>query len=171
MHYNGLLISFPKELKLFIAAFVVVLSIGFFTGLLFVSQTSTNSPDGIVENYNGNEDDDEAAVMKFKKGSREMLTIVHTHILSMSFIFFLLGGLVWLTKLPKKWKLFLTLEPFVSVLLTFGGIYLIWMNVLWMKYVVMFSGFLMTATFVVSSFLVLYQLSLKPAQAGSSNPN
>lgn len=164
MHYNGLLLSFPKEIKIFIAAFVVILSIGFFTGLLFVSQTSTTSPDGLVENYNGNEEDEDAEVMKFKKSDREMLTIVHTHILSMSFIFFLLGGLVWLTKLSKKLKLFLTVEPFLSVLLTFGGIYFLWTGILWMKYAIIFSGFLMTATFTASAILVLYQLTLKPVE-------
>jgi len=162
MRYDGILSSFPKEIKIFIASFVVILSIGFYTGLLFVSQTSTTSPDGVVENYNGNEEDEDAEVMKFKKSEREMLTIVHTHILSMSFIFFLLGGLVWLTKLSKKLKLFLTVEPFLSVILTFGGIYFLWKGILWMKYVVIFSGFLMTITFTISSFLVLYQLTLKP---------
>jgi len=90
---------------------------------------------------------------------------VHTHILSMSFIFFLLGGLVWITKLSKKLKLFLTVEPFVSVLLTFGGIYLLWKGLLWMKYIVIFSGFLMTTTFTVSAVLVLYQLAFKPAES------
>ncbi len=162
MHYNGLLFTLPKELKLFIGVFVVVLSIGFYTGLLFVSQTSTTSPDGIVENYNGNEADEDAEVMKFKKSERQMLTIVHTHILSMSFIFFLLGILVWLTKLPKNWKLFLTIEPFLSVVLTFGGIYFLWLDVLWMKYVVMLSGFLMTLTYTLSVVIVLYQLMVKP---------
>jgi len=162
MELNGLLISLSKELKIFIAAFVVILSVGFYTGLLFVSETSTTSPDGVVENYNGNEEDEDAEVMKFKKSEREMLTIVHTHILSMSFIFFLLGGLVWLTKLSKNLKLFLTVEPFVSVLLTFGGIYFLWTGMLWMKYVVIISGFLMTATFTLSALLVLYQLTKKP---------
>ncbi len=161
MNYNGLLSTFPKEIKIFIGAFVVILSIGFFMGLLFINETSGNSPAGIEENYLGNEENEEAEVMKFKKGNREMLTIVHTHILSMSFIFFLLGGLVWLTKLPKKLKLFLTVEPFISVILTFGGIYVMWSGVLWMKYVVIFSGILMTATFTVSAIIVLYQLALK----------
>lgn len=164
MNFDGLIISFPKGIKIFITAFVIILSIGFFTGLLFVSQTSTTSSEGLVENYNGNEENEEAEVMKFKKSEREMLTIVHTHILSMSFIFFLLGGLVWLTRLSKKFKLFLTVEPFVSVLLTFGGIYCIWSGILWMKYIVIFSGFLMTATFTISAILVLYQLTLKPAR-------
>jgi hypothetical protein len=77
----------------------------------------------------------------------------------MSFIFFLLGILVWLTKLPVKLKLFLTVEPFLSVLLTFGGIYLLWSGVLWFKYIVIVSGVLMTATFTASALIVLYQLT------------
>jgi hypothetical protein len=147
---------------MFIGAFVVVLSVGFYTGLLFVSQTSTNQIDGIEENYLGNEENESAEIMKFKKSPREMLTIVHTHVLSMSFIFFLLGGLVWLADLPKKLKLFLTIEPFISVIFTFGGIYFLWLGMTFMKYVVIVSGILMTVTFFVSTFLVLFQLVKKP---------
>lgn len=164
MYYNGLLSTLPKEIKIFIASFVIILSIGFFTGLFFVNETSSASPTGIEENYLGNENDDNAAIMKFRKSEREMLTIVHTHILSMSFIFFLLGILVWMTKLSKKVKLFLTVEPFFSVILTFGGIYLLWTDILWMKYVIIFSGILMTLTFAASAILVLYQLTLKSPQ-------
>lgn len=161
MGYDGILLELPKGIKFFVFTFVLVLSIGFYTGLLFVSETSTASTAGIVENYLGNEEDEEAEVMKFKKGEREMLTIIHTHILSMSLIFFLLGGLVWLAKLPYRLKMFLTIEPFVSVLLTFGGIYFMWTGLLWMKYVVIFSGFLMTATYSLASLLVVYQLCKK----------
>ena len=161
MGYDGLLLALPKGIKWFVATFVLVLSIGFYTGLLFVSETSTSSPEGIVENYMGNEDDEEAEVMKFKKGEREMLTIIHTHILSMSLIFFLLGGLVWLAKLPHKLKMFLTIEPFLSVILTFGGIYFMWSGLLWMKYVVILSGILMTLTYSIAALLVIYQLCKK----------
>ncbi len=163
MRYNGVLSNFPKEIKLFIGVFVIVLSVGFYTGLLFVNETSTASPNGIEENYLGNEDDENAEVMKFHKSEREMITIVHTHILSMSFIFFLLGILVWLTNLPKKLKLFLTVEPFLSVLITFGGIYLLWTGILWMKYIVVLSGILMTTTFTISSLFVLHQLFIRPS--------
>ena len=103
MVYNGLLGTFPKEIRLFIAIFTIVLSIGFFTGLLFVRQTEATTPDGVEQNYLGNENEElDVQIMKFEKGEREMLTIIHTHILSMSFIFFLLGGLVWLTKFKKN---------------------------------------------------------------------
>ncbi|MFK5973307.1 MAG: hypothetical protein QM485_08495 [Flavobacteriaceae bacterium] len=167
MNYNALLSSFSKEIKIFIGAFILILSFGFYTGLLFISQTSTASPAGIEENYLGNEEDEDAEIMKFRKSEREMLTIIHTHILSMSFVFFLLGCLVWMLELPKKLKLFLTVEPFASVLLTFGGVYLLWSGMLWMKYVVIFSGILMTATFTISSVLVLYQLFVRPTTNGN----
>ncbi|GAA4107178.1 hypothetical protein GCM10022393_02260 [Aquimarina addita] len=161
MQLHGLIHTFPKEIKLFIGAFVIVLSVGYFTGLLFVGQTSTTAPHGIEENYLGNEENEEAEVMKFKKGAREMLTIIHTHILSMSFIFFLLGGLLAITSVPKKIKTFLMLEPFLSILLTFGGIYFLWTGILWMKYVVMLSGIFMTASYTVGAFFVFRQLFKK----------
>ncbi len=142
-------------------AFVIVLSIGYFTGLLFVRQTDSVRPDGMVENYLGNEEIENTKVMKFEKGEREMLTILHTHILSISFIFFLLGGLVAITSLPKKLKTFLMVEPFASIILTFGGIYFMWKGVIWMKYVVMISGMLMTAVFILSAGAVLFQLLKK----------
>lgn len=161
MKLHGLIHTFPKQIKLFIAAFVIVLSVGYFTGLLFVKNTESVSPAGIEENYLGNEEVEDVAVMKFEKGEREMLTIIHTHILSMSFIFFLLGGLVAITSLPKKLKGFLMIEPFISILLTFGGIYFMWKGMHWLKYVVMISGSLMTIVFVVGAGAVIWQLFLK----------
>lgn len=158
MRYNGLLLTLPREIKSFLAVFVIVLSIGYFTGLLFVGLTETTTPAGIEENYLGNEGDADVEVMKFKKGEREMLTIIHTHVLSMSFIFFLLGGVVLFTKLPKKLKFFLILEPFFSILATFGGIYFVWKGIDWVKYLVLVSGILMTLIFITSVSIVLYQL-------------
>ena len=161
MEINGLIVTLPKEIKLLIGAFIIVLSIGFYTGLLFVGETSSVNPSGIEEQYLGNEDDENAEVMRFKKSDQEMLSLVHSHILSMSIIFFLVGGLVSITNLNKKLKLFLIVEPFVSVVLTFGGLYLLWSGMLWMKYIVMFSGILMTLTFTASTFIILKQLFQK----------
>jgi len=164
MQLNGIISTFPREVKGLIAAFIVVLSIGFYTGLLFVGETSSANPSGIEEQYLGNEDDVDATVMKFKKNEQQMLTLVHGHILSMSIIFFLVGLILCATKLHYKLKLTLIVEPFVSVLLTFGGLYFLWKEILWMKYVVMISGTLMTLTFTISVLIILYQLfkSKKP---------
>ena len=158
MQLNGLIYTLPKELKLLIGTFIIVLSIGFYTGLLFVGETSSINPNGIEEQYLGNETDEDAMVMKFKKSEKEMLTLVHNHILSMSIIFFLVGGVLSITQLGKKLKLFLVVEPFLSVILTFGGLYFLWKGILWMKYIVVFSGVLMTLTFTVAITIILYQL-------------
>lgn len=161
MQLNGLIYTFTKQVRIFLKAFIIVLSIGFYTGLLFVNETSTSDPTGIEENYLGNEADENSDIMKFKKGNREMLTIVHTHILSMSFIFFLLGVILLTTSLPAKLKTFLLIEPFLSVILTFGGIYLLWLGVSWMKYIVILSGTLMTLSFTISVAVILWQLLQK----------
>ena len=87
-----------------------------------------------------------------------MLTLVHGHILSMSIIFFLLGGILSTTKLNKKLKSFLIIEPFVSVMLTFGGLYLLWKGMIWMKYIVMISGSLMTLCFTLAVLIILKQV-------------
>lgn len=162
MNLNGLIFQLSNELKLLIGVFVVVLSIGFFTGLLFVEETSEIDPMGIEEQYLGNENDEDATIMKFKKSENEMLTLVHNHLLSMSIIFFLMGLLLSITKLNYKFKLFLMIEPFISVLLTFGGLYLLWKGLVWMKYIVMVSGTLMTLSFALAAAIVLIQLLQKP---------
>ncbi|WP_299888849.1 hypothetical protein [uncultured Lacinutrix sp.] len=161
MQLNGLIYTFPKELKLLLIAFVIVLSIGFFTGLLFVNETSTANPNGIEEQYLGNEDNEDAIEMKFKKTDKQMLNIVHSHILSMALIFFLLGLILSTTQLQYRYKVFLMVEPFISVILTFGGIYFLWKGITWMKYVVMISGTLMTLSFSFSALIILRQLLLQ----------
>jgi hypothetical protein len=161
MQLNGLIYTFPKEIKLLIGAFIIILSIGFFTGLLFVDETSSINPNGIEEQYLGNESDENAEVMKFKKSDQQMLTLVHNHIISMSIIFFLLGLILSTTQLNKKLKLFLMIEPFISIVLTFGGIYLLWKGKVWMTYIVMFSGTLMALTYTLSVLIIIVQLFKK----------
>ena len=145
----------PITLKLLVGTFLFVLSIGYFSGLAFVENTTDATQSGIVENYNGNEKNEEAEEMKFKKSGHEMLNIIHTHILSMSIIFFILGGLVYGAKIDRRLKSFLMIEPLISVVVTFGGIYMIWAGVEWMSYVVMLSGGLMTLSFVMSVFFII----------------
>jgi hypothetical protein len=153
--------SFPKEIKLLITAFVITLSVGFYSGISFVRGTTEATPTGIEERYLGNEDNEAATKMKFKKSEGEIMTTVHSHILSLSVIFFLVALLVATTHLGQKLKLFLMIEPFVSLLVTFGGIYFMWKGIAWLKYVIMLSGFLMTATYTVSVFIIFKQLFKK----------
>lgn len=123
-----------------------------------MGHTTNAKPQGIVENYNGNEENLEAEEMKFKKSEHEMLNILHTHFLSLSVIFFILGLLNYGVPMNKWFRQFLMVEPLISVLLTFGGIYLIWQGIEWMVYLVMFSGFLMTISFGLSILMIFRAL-------------
>ena len=158
MQIHGIISQFPKEIKGIIIAFIITLSIGFYSGIRFVSDTSNSNPQGIEERYLGNESDENATVMKFKKSRGEVMTLVHNHILSLSIIFFLLGGIVATTGINKKLKAFLMIEPFVSIICTFGGIYFMWTGIVWMKYIVMISGLFMTLTFMIATLLILREL-------------
>ncbi len=158
MKFHASLSKFPKEIKLLISAFIITLNVGFFTGINFIKITSTFDSKGIESNYLGNEDDDDAEVMQFKKSKKEILTLVHNHILSLSVIFLLLGGILSLTSVNKTLKKFLMFEPFISIILTFGGIYILWSGVLWFKYIIMFSGIAMILSMILSSFFILKEL-------------
>ncbi len=161
MQIRGLIYKLPKEIKLLILAFICTLSIGFYSGISFVRSTTNANPSGIEQRYLGNEDDENAKKMMFKKSEGEIMTTVHSHILSLSVIFFLVALILSTTVINQKLKLFLMIEPFFSLVLTFGGIYLLWKEIHWMKYVIMFSGFLMTATYTASIFIILKQLLSK----------
>lgn len=161
MQIHGIIHLFPKEIKLLIFAFICTLSIGFFGGISFVRDTTNSNPKGIEERYLGNENDEAAATMKFKKSKGEIKTMVHNHILSLSVIFFLLATILSTTSINKKVKLFLMIEPFASIILTFGGIYLMWTGITWMKYIIMASGLFMTLSFGLSVLIILNQLRIK----------
>lgn len=155
------LAQLPTQLKWVTAIFLLVLSIGFFTGINFVHFTTEAHPQGIEENYLGNEDDLEAVEMKFKKTEAQILNLTHTHILSMSVIFFILSVLVYFTSFKLLLRKFLMIEPLLSVLFTFGGIYLLWLGITWMKYVVLFSGALMTLSYGLVVLLIFIEFKQK----------
>jgi len=161
MELEGKIHQLPKTAKLLVAFFIVTLSFGYYTGLRFVNENTSSTFNGVEEHYLGNEMDDEALVMKFKKAEKEIITTVHNHVTSMSLIFLALGGILLLTSIPKGLKKFLIVEPFISIVLTFGGIWLLWSGVLWFKYIVMISGILLTLTFTTSVILILIQLLKK----------
>ncbi len=161
MVLKGLIYQFPKEIKFLIVAFIITLSIGFYSGISFVRSTTDANPTGIEQRYLGNENDENVTKMMFKKSEGEIMTTVHSHILSLSVIFFMISLLLATTDISQKLKLFLMIEPFFSLIFTFGGIYLLWKDFHFMKYIIMLSGFLMTATYTVSIFIIVKQAIIK----------
>ncbi len=138
--------------------FVIVLTIGYSAGTRFVLETTKGTPDGIEVNYNGNEDQEDADEMVFKKSKREILSIIHSHLLTISVIFLILAILIYGCPIHPTLKYFLMLEPFISLMTTFGGIYFLWEGVTGFKYIIAISGLLMNLSFFLSSVILLYYL-------------
>lgn len=180
MNLEGKIHHLPNYVKGFIFAFLVALSFGYYTGVFFIKHTTEFTPKGVEENYNGNqlesdlsddswdsdewnEEEEEQESLKYKKSEQAIISTVHTHAISFSLIFLSLGALLILTSIPIWLKKILIVEPFLSIILTFGGIWLMWKEIIWMKYVVMFSGMLLTLTFSLSVLIVILQLFKKKA--------
>ncbi len=156
---NGLLSKLPQEIKTFLLIFLVTLSFGYIAGVVYISKTSGVSPNEVEEQYRGNEDNEDAEEMKFKKSERAILTLVHGHVITFSLIFLVLGGLFFLTSYPLSLKKVLAFEPLISTVTTFGGVWLMWYGLTWMKYVVMISGTLMHLSFGTLVFLIAKDLT------------
>ena len=99
--------------------------------------------------------------MKFKMTKKEILSIIHSHVISFSLIFLVIGFLLFHTSFSSRLISFLTLEPFISIVATFGGIWFMWQGIVWMKYIVILSGTLMHLVFICSVLLILYDLLRK----------
>lgn len=143
--------------------FVLCLSMGYLSGVYYISITSGFDGNSIEENYLGNEDNEEADTMKFKMHEKEVLSIIHSHTIIFSFIFLAMGFLLIQTSINPKLKSVLVIEPFVSILVTFGGIWLMWKGLEWMKYLIIISGTIMHIAFFSSAIIVLKELIQKRA--------
>lgn len=138
--------------------FILCLSMGYLSGVYYVSITSGFGGESIEENYLGNEDNDDADVMKFKMHEKEVLSIIHSHTIIFSFVFLAMGFLLLQSTINTKLRKLLIIEPFLSILLTFGGIWLMWKGMSWMKYIVIISGSLMHLAFFSSALIVAKEL-------------
>ena len=158
MQFKGILTKLTTPQKFLVGCFLLVLLLGFWTSIVLVDHTTEVSPWGISDNYQGNEHIKNPEVMKFRKSEREILTIIHTHLLSLSAIFFLVGALVQTTRRNELLKNFISIEPFISLVFTFVGIYFLWQGVNWVSYVVWISGISMTLTFTMEIFIIFIEL-------------
>ena len=139
--------------------FLISLSFGYATGVFFLNTSEQITPQGIQESYHGNEDQEDVEVIKFKKSSREIMTIIHTHALSLSLMFLALALIIFFAEMPALLKKFLMVEPFISILTTFGGLWLMWEGVMWMTYIVIISGALMHISFIAIVLISGWQLA------------
>ena len=160
---NFQLHTLPILLKRSLVLFLLVLSFGYFSGLDMVKKTTDYKLDGIQENVLGNEYDYASDVLKFKMSERELHGIIHSHVITLSMLFIFLQCLIYFTSIPASLKTFLMIEPMLSLLFTFGGLWMLWNGIEWMKFVIMVSGVLMHLSMSAFIFILIYHLTFKKA--------
>ncbi len=156
----------PSHLRLLAAAFMFVSVAGYAAGLVFMAYNTSGEPQGIVDHYAGNEEE-----LQFGKSGAEMLEIVHTHLLGMGLLFFATGGLFAFTDFPRRFRGVVMVDTMLSLLTTFGSLWLIslgWSAAVWILYpssVIMVIGFLLMTTVVTWNCLTPSRHPLPGADA------
>ena len=145
----------------------VVQLVGYTTSLIYVWHTTRMLPPEIATHYRGTDPAAEQGAMQFAKSFAEMLTITHTHLLSMAVIFLVSGLGTALCSWPsERWRRVLIVEPFAALLVSFSAMWL-------MRYVdgrfawlLEASSGLMAGTFYVQSYLIVRDLRRTRRQRG-----
>ena len=158
----------PKELKSFLLIFVVVISIGTGVGLVYLSTTTSLTPKGAVERFNGsetaekNQGDDFDIPDQYAKPISEMLITTHNHIFGLSLAFFSIGIIFYFNSIINGfWKSFLMAEPLISVVVTFGSIWLVRYIDKNFIYLTIVSSTLMFLTFYFMCGVIIFELIFK----------
>lgn len=148
-----------NTLRLFITMFLFVLTVGYSIGLLFVEHTTQGTPKGLSEEYRGTPETVDAVELKYEKSAGEMYVFLHNHILSLAIVFFIVGVLFYFSsEVSDRIKKFLIVEPFVALVTTFGGIWLVRMVSEHFSWFVFVSGISMVGCYFVTVGLVLKEL-------------
>ena len=89
---NSHIRNFPKEVKLLISVFVIVLSIGVTIGLIYVGYNTDYTATGTQNYYAGDPVSPEFQIPEqYPKSLEGLLLTTHTHVMSFAIIFFVLG--------------------------------------------------------------------------------
>ena len=163
--FSTRLYELPRKLKLLCFLTVFNITVGLGVGLYYVGYTTQYSPSGTSEHFAGSQVSDDFDIPdKYPKPFSELLNTTHTHVISMTFIFIITGGIFFFNSLiTGSIKTFLIVEPFISIIVTFGGIWLIRFIHPGFSYLVILSGILMYLSFFIMASTIFYELSIKPS--------
>jgi hypothetical protein len=150
----------PRVLRLLGLWLTVVQAVGYTTSLLFVHHTTGLTPVGVAERYRGSDSTAAETAMQFPKSYAEMLTITHTHLLSMAAIFLFSGVALALCQRPsERWRAFLVAEPFLALLVSFASMWLMRYVDARFSWLLTLSSGSMAVIFYLQTFFVLRELT------------
>ncbi len=164
------LAELDKNLKHLLLVYLIVVFCGLCVGLVYLWHNTNLSVNGTIEHFNGSvpgkSQDEMDFPEKYPKPFSELLITTHNHILGMSFVFFTIGLIFYLSSIVSGWlKTFLLIEPLISVAVTFGSIWGI--RYLHPGFVILtlFSSILMYFSVFFMIILSIYELLLVKKEA------
>jgi len=158
------LYMFDRNLRHFLAAFIILLISSTMIGLLFVYQTTKYQNDGIIERYNGSsiQEDEFDIPENYPKSYFELLLNTHNHLFGFAFIFLSMGFIFYFNSfITGYWKYIILIEPFFSVILTFSGIWAMRFINPGFVVLVILGGVLTYTAFFIMAFVLLFELLIK----------
>ena len=160
------LYKLDKDLKKFLLVFLIVLTFGFSTGLVFIYQMTNMTPQGSITNLKGSQilstEENFDIPEKYAKPLSEMLLTTHTHIISFSLIFFLVGLIFYFNTIITGFnRILIMLIPLISVLITFSSMWAIRYLSEKFVYLSIITGFLEYSAFYIMIGTIIYELKFK----------
>jgi hypothetical protein len=147
------------RLRAFLVLFLLTLTAGYAIGILFVDHSSGGTPQGIAEQFRGSGEAAPSAEIRYEKSPDEMYVFLHNHVLSLSLVFFAVGGIFYFSSIARGGlKTFLMVEPLAAVATTFGGIWLMRFVSPAFSYLVLLSGVTMMLCYLAMVGLMLVEL-------------
>ncbi len=165
--FSKRLYELPRKLKILCFITVFNLTIGVGVGLYYVGYTTQYSLSGTSEHFAGSKISDDFDIPdKYPKPFTELLNTTHTHVISLTFIFLIIGGIFYFNSIiTGSMKTILIIEPFISIIVTFGGIWLVRFIHPGFSYLVILSGILMYLSFIIMASTIFYELSIKSSRS------
>jgi hypothetical protein len=151
----------PREINQVLFFSVIALTIGMILGIYFIKLNSGTKPSTIIEHYNGSENTDNFNEMKMAKPLIQLVLTVHNHIISFVLIFTYVSILFYFVhSIGNRMKRFLMIEPFISILVTFGSMFLIRYIDPNFVFLMIFSSSVMYLSYFVMVFYILKSIRL-----------
>ncbi|MCK6605663.1 MAG: hypothetical protein HUU43_07395 [Ignavibacteriaceae bacterium] len=163
------LYQLERPLRIFLFAFILVLTTAVLTGIIYLYNKTSLTPKGAVVHYNGDEvkGDEEIDIPEnYPKPVNELLLTTHNHLFGFSFIFLSLGGIFYFSSVVRGfWKTFLMTEPLFSTIITWGSLWLmrfVHPGFVWLTAI---SSTILYLSFFIMVTLLSYELLFKKERA------
>lgn len=160
---NSKLYQLPDQLKKMIVALLFSLTFGVLIGLGFLYYTTSFSTKGAVERYNGSQLSDDLEIAEnYPKPVSEIFITTHNHIIAFTLIFTIVCSIFYFSSiLNNGLKTFLLIEPFISIIISFGSLWLMRFVNPNFVYLMALSSTLIYISYFTMTALILYEVLFK----------